>query len=128
LRGEILLKPDPANTAPAEDALLTAIGVAPNRRRGVSSGARRSRWRSHSTGRAADAHGFLASALNRFSPTPEFPEIAEAQMLLAAEFERIPDARCTVCKRMASNGSKVPMNWVVSGRAVFLRALIKWAR
>jgi hypothetical protein len=28
LRGEILLKRDPANTAPAEDALLTAIAIA----------------------------------------------------------------------------------------------------
>jgi hypothetical protein len=26
----------------------------------------------------------LASAVNGFSPTPEFPDIAEAQMLLAA--------------------------------------------
>jgi hypothetical protein len=34
--------------------------------------------------RPADAHALLASAINGFSPTPEFPEIAEAQMLLAA--------------------------------------------
>jgi hypothetical protein len=37
-----------------------------------------------STGRAADAHAFLALALEGFSPTPEFPEIEEAQALLAA--------------------------------------------
>jgi len=33
---------------------------------------------------SADAHAVLASALKGFLPTPEFPEIAEAQMLLAA--------------------------------------------
>jgi hypothetical protein len=38
----------------------------------------------HSTDRSADAHAVLASALKRFSPTPEFPEIAEAQTLLSA--------------------------------------------
>ena len=38
----------------------------------------------HSTERPADAHAVLASALKRFSPTPEFPEIAEAQTLLTA--------------------------------------------
>jgi hypothetical protein len=32
-----------------------------------------------STNRSADAHAVLASALRGFSPTPEFPEIAEAQ-------------------------------------------------
>jgi hypothetical protein len=36
-----------------------------------------------STGRAADAHAVLAPALAGFSPTPDFPEIAEAQTLLA---------------------------------------------
>jgi hypothetical protein len=37
-----------------------------------------------STGRAADAHAALAPALVGFSPTSEFPAIAEAQTLLAA--------------------------------------------
>jgi hypothetical protein len=37
-----------------------------------------------SSNRAADAHAALASTLKDFSPTPEFPEIAEAQALLAA--------------------------------------------
>jgi hypothetical protein len=36
-----------------------------------------------STKRAADAHAVLAPALEGFSPTPEFPEIQEAQTLLA---------------------------------------------
>jgi len=32
-----------------------------------------------STGRVADAHAVLASALNGFSPTPELPEIEQAR-------------------------------------------------
>jgi hypothetical protein len=37
-----------------------------------------------STARPADAHAVLAPALDGFAPTPEMPEIAEAQSLLAA--------------------------------------------
>ena len=37
-----------------------------------------------STGRAAEAYAVLAPALDGFSPTPEMPEIAEAQALLVA--------------------------------------------
>ena len=37
-----------------------------------------------STGRAAEAHAVLAPALEGFAPTPEMPEIAEAQALLVA--------------------------------------------
>ena len=37
-----------------------------------------------STGRQVDAHTLLTSALVGFAPTPEMPEIAEAQALLAA--------------------------------------------
>jgi adenylate cyclase len=84
LRGEILLKRDRANTAPAEDALLTAIALAQQQK------ARSFELRAalslaklyHSTDRPADAHAVLESALKGFSPTPEFPEIAEAQALL----------------------------------------------
>jgi hypothetical protein len=57
-RSEILLKRDPANMAPAEDALLTAVAIAQQQRRGVSSCARRSRWRSFITPRtSATANG-----------------------------------------------------------------------
>jgi hypothetical protein len=38
----------------------------------------------HSTDRTADDRAVLASALNGFSPTPEFSEIAEAQTFLSA--------------------------------------------
>jgi hypothetical protein len=37
-----------------------------------------------STGRQAEARAALAPALEGFSPTPEMPEIAEAQALLVA--------------------------------------------
>jgi predicted ATPase len=84
LRGEILLKRDPVNTAPAEDAFLTAIAIA-QQQKARSFGLRAALSLAtlyHSTGRPADAHAVLASALEGLSPTPEFPEIAEAQAFL----------------------------------------------
>jgi predicted ATPase len=85
-RGDVLLKRDPTNTAPAEDAFLTAIAIAQQQQvRSFELRATLSLAKVyHSTDRPADAHAVLASALRDFSPTPEFPEIAEAQMLLAA--------------------------------------------
>ena len=86
LRGAILLKRDPANTAPAEDAFLTAIAIAQQQKaRSFELRAALSLARLYqSSNRAADAHAALSPALEGFLPTPEFPEIAEAQMLLAA--------------------------------------------
>jgi class 3 adenylate cyclase/predicted ATPase len=84
VRGEILLKRDQGNTAPAEEAFLTAIAVAQHQKaksfelRAALSLAKLYR----STGRPADAHAVLAPALKDFSSTPEFPEIEEAQALL----------------------------------------------
>ena len=84
-RGELLLKRDPTNPAPAEEALLRAIEIAKQqetrsfRLRAVLALAKLY----HATGRLAEAHAVLASALEGFSPTPEMPEIAEAQALLA---------------------------------------------
>jgi predicted ATPase len=86
LRGKILLKRHPANMRPAEDALLAAVAIAQQQK------ARSFELRAaldlarlyNSTSRAADAHALLASALKGFSPTPEFPEIAEAQALFSA--------------------------------------------
>src|SRR5208283_4764601 len=85
VRGEILLKRDPANPAPAEDALLTAIAVAKRQAtrsfelRAALSLAKLYR----STNRHADAHAVLVPALEGFSPTPKMPEIAEAESLEA---------------------------------------------
>jgi predicted ATPase len=86
LRGEILLKRDPANTAPAEDALLTAIAIAQqqNARSFALRAALSLAKLYQSAARPADAHAVLVPALEGFSPTPEFPEIAEAQTLLSA--------------------------------------------
>ena len=84
-RGEILLQRDPANPAPAEDAFLTAIAVA--KQQGTRSFELRAALSLaklyQSTGRPAEAHAVLAPALEGFAPTPEMPEIAEAQALLA---------------------------------------------
>ena len=79
-------KRDPANPAPAEEAFQTAIAIAKEQ------GARSFELRAalslaklyQSTGRPAEAHAVLAPALEGFSPTPEMPEIAEAQALLVA--------------------------------------------
>ena len=85
-RGDILLKRDPANPAPAEEAFLTAIAVA--KQQGTRSFELRAALALaklyQSTGRPAEAHAVLAPALEGFAPTPEMPEIAEAQALLAA--------------------------------------------
>jgi predicted ATPase len=86
LRGEILLKRDPANTTLAKDAFLTAIALAQQQKaRSFELCAALSLAKLYqSNGRPADAHAVLAPALKGFSLTPEFPEIAEAQTLLAA--------------------------------------------
>ena len=84
VRGEILLKRDPANTGPAENAFLTAIAVAQQQKaKSFELRAALSLGKLYqSTGRPADAHAILAPALEGFSSTPEFPEIEEAQALL----------------------------------------------
>jgi predicted ATPase len=93
LRGDILLKGDPANPAPAEEAFKTAISVA--KEQGgrsyelLASLSLAKLYRSN--GRRADANAVLAPALTGFSPTPEMPEIAEAQTLLAALAANEPD-------------------------------------
>ena len=85
IRGEILLKRDPAHTAPAEEAFLAAIAIAQQQKvRSFELRAALALAKLHqSTNRAADAHAVLAPALQGFSPTPEFSEIEEAQALVA---------------------------------------------
>jgi tetratricopeptide (TPR) repeat protein len=86
LRGEILLKRDPHNAAPAEECFQTALAVA-KQQGGRFFGLRAALSLAklyQSTGRPAEAHAVLAPALEGFVPTPEMPEIAEAQALLAA--------------------------------------------
>ena len=86
LRGNILLKRDPANPAQAEEAFKTSLAIAKQQ------GARTFELLAslalaklyQSTDRLVEAHAVLAPALEGFSPTPEMPVIAKAQTLLAA--------------------------------------------
>ena len=86
MRGEILLEQNPADPGLAEEAFLAAIAVARHQKarsfelRAALALAKLYQF----TGRPADAHAVLAPALEGFAPTPEMPEIAEAQALLAA--------------------------------------------
>ena len=85
-RGEIPLKRDPANPAPAEEAFQTAIVVA-KRQSTRSFGLRPTLALAklyRAPGRSADAHAVLAPVLEGFSPTSEFAEIGAALALLAS--------------------------------------------
>ncbi|MFY9969771.1 MAG: adenylate/guanylate cyclase domain-containing protein [Roseiarcus sp.] len=86
VRGEILLKQNPSNPTPAEESFLTAVAISQAQKaRGFELRSALSLARLYqSTGRDADAHDVLGPALERFSPTPEFPEIAEAKALFDA--------------------------------------------
>ena len=84
VRGDILLKRDPPDTASAEDAFQTAIAIA--KQHGACSFGLRAALSLaklyQSTGRPIEAHAVLTPALEGFAPTPEMPEIAEAQALM----------------------------------------------
>ena len=86
IRGAILLKRDPANSAPAEEAFLAGIAIAQAQKaRSFELQAALALAKLYqSTGRPVDAHAVLEPALEGFAPTTEMPEIAEAQALLAA--------------------------------------------
>ena len=83
LRGEFLLKCDPPNPAAAEEAFQSALNVA--KQQGARSWGLRAALALaklyRSTARRAGAYGVLTPAVEGFSPTPEMPEIAEAQAL-----------------------------------------------
>ena len=86
LRGNILLKRDPANPPQAEEAFKTSLAIAKQQ------GARSFELLAslalaklyQSTDRLVEARAVLAPALEGFSPTPEMPVIAKARTLLAA--------------------------------------------
>jgi len=86
IRAGILLKRDPADTAAAEQSLQAAIAIAQSQRarsfelRAALSLAKLYR----AANRDADAHAVLAPAVEGFPPTRQFPELTEAQTLLAA--------------------------------------------
>ena len=83
-RGALLLRRHPAD--PAEDAFKTAMAIAKRQgARGYELLASLALAKLYqSTSRPIEARAILAPALEGFSPTPEMPEIAEAQALLAA--------------------------------------------
>ena len=89
----MLLNRDPANPPRAEDAFLIAIAIA--KRQAARSFELRAALALaklyQSTDRLANAHAVLAPALEGFAPTPEMPEIVEAQAL----FERLANAEGT---------------------------------
>jgi predicted ATPase len=86
IRAGILLKRDPADTAAAEQALQAAIAIAHSQKarsfelRAALSLAKLYR----AANRDADAYAVLAPAVEGFPPTQQFPELTEAQTLLAA--------------------------------------------
>jgi predicted ATPase len=75
IRGEILLKRDPANKAPAEEVFLTAMAIAREQKaRSLELRAALSLARLYqSSNRAADAHAALAPALEGFYRPRNFP-------------------------------------------------------
>ena len=89
IRGDIVLKSDPANPGRAEDAYRAAIAIA--REQGARSFGLQAAVRLanlyQAEGRSAEGARRARSrflALEGFAPTPEMPEIVEAQALLAA--------------------------------------------
>jgi predicted ATPase len=86
IRGEILLKRDPADAAAAEQSLQVAIAIAQSQKarsfelRAALSFAKLYR----AANRDADAYAVLTPAVEGFPPTQQFPELAEAQTLLSA--------------------------------------------
>jgi class 3 adenylate cyclase len=85
-RGDILIKQNPANPAPAEAAFRTAIAIAQSQkaRSFELSAALALAKLCQSNGRSVEAQDVLGPALEGFSPTPEFPEIAQALNVLAS--------------------------------------------
>jgi class 3 adenylate cyclase/predicted ATPase len=84
IRGAILLKRDPSNAALAEESLLAAVATARGQKaRSFELQAALALAKFYqSTARLARASALVAQALEGFAPTPDLPEIGEAQALL----------------------------------------------
>jgi adenylate cyclase len=109
IRGGILLKRDPTNTAAAEQSLQAAIAIAQSQKarsfelRAALSLAKLYR----AADRDADAHAVLAPAVEGFPPTEQFPELAEAQTLLGAEpLDRSPPTSQSCPRRRSPIGRR----------------------
>ena len=85
IRAGILLKRDRTDIAAAEQSLQAAIAIAQSQKarsfelRAALSLAKLYR----AANRDVDAHAVLASAVEGFPPTRQFPELTEAQTLLS---------------------------------------------
>jgi class 3 adenylate cyclase/predicted ATPase len=107
IRGEILLKRDPADTAAAEQSLQAAIAIAQSQQarsfelRAALSLAKVYR----AANRDADAHAVLAPPVEGFPPTHQFPELTEAQTLLAAL------AQSDELRNAISSAADLPVDW-----------------
>jgi hypothetical protein len=86
IRGEILIKQNPAEPAAPEAAFLAAIAAAQQQKaRSFELRAALSLAKFYqSTDRPTDAHNVLGPAMQGFTPTPEFLAIAEAKALFDA--------------------------------------------
>jgi predicted ATPase len=86
IRGEILLKRDPADTAAAEQSLRAAVTIAQSQKarsfelRAALSLAKLYRKANPD----AEVHAVLVPAVEGFPPTEQFPELADAPTLLSA--------------------------------------------
>ena len=86
IRGEILLQRDPADNAAAEQYLQAATAIAQSQKarsfelRAALSLAKLYR----AANRDVDAYAVLTPAVEGFPPTQQFPELTDAQALLAA--------------------------------------------
>jgi hypothetical protein len=99
LRGEILLKRDPAGAEPAEEAFRTAVAIAKQQgARSFELLASLSLAKFYlSTRRIAEAHAILAPALEGFSPS------RSARKLAAAEESAVPLQSRKACTGALSN-------------------------
>jgi adenylate cyclase len=86
IRAEILLKPNPADSAGTEQSLQAAIAIAQSQKaRSFELGAALALAKLYrAANRDADARAVLKPAVEGFPPTQQFPELTEAQTLLAA--------------------------------------------
>jgi hypothetical protein len=133
LRGEVLLKRDPFDPAPAEEALRTSIAIAKEQgaRSPVLLASLALAKLLQSTGRPVDAASVLAPALEGFSPTTEMPQIAEAQALLGAlaETEEVKAAETQRQRRVHLQTTYGQAMMIAKGfaaeetRAAFVRAV-----
>jgi hypothetical protein len=124
LRGDIFLKRDPANRGLIEEAFRGAIAIAKQQ------GARSYELLAslslaklyQATGRPVEAHSVLAPAtLEGFAPTPEMPEIAEAQALLAA-LAQTDEVKTDAQRRQRRQSLQVGMaNALLQGRGILRR-------